>query len=267
MSAIERPILGTVCFAAKPDATGGVFLPGILGQFGTSPEPSAAYARFGTDGRVRIPRGFGPAVWDFCGITGESGAGAAGTWAIRDVVSGFDPGWGLRFPGQGPRWFAGASLNFAENLLRHRGAPAAIVFREEAGARRELSRRISSPATSGAWLERCAQRASWLATVWPGSFRILPGKRHRDARRGFDWRRVVIVLAGFRRARGARPVRPDCAAGARGRRRLPVRGERHRLSRSTPGYREWITDARARDRRAAAAVRPVCSDAEPNSLR
>jgi acetoacetyl-CoA synthetase len=37
------------------------------------------------------------------------------------------------------RWFPGATLNFAEHLLRHKGNRAAIVFRGENGARRELS--------------------------------------------------------------------------------------------------------------------------------
>jgi acetoacetyl-CoA synthetase len=38
----------------------------------------------------------------------------------------------------GARFFAGARLNFAENLLRYRDAQPAIVFRNERGARREL---------------------------------------------------------------------------------------------------------------------------------
>ena len=42
-------------------------------------------------------------------------------------------------PQLGPRWFRGARLNFAENLLRRRGGSAAIVSRDERGARRELS--------------------------------------------------------------------------------------------------------------------------------
>jgi acetoacetyl-CoA synthetase len=39
----------------------------------------------------------------------------------------------------GPGWFRGARLNFAENLLRRRGVSTAIVFRDERGARRELT--------------------------------------------------------------------------------------------------------------------------------
>jgi acetoacetyl-CoA synthetase len=38
----------------------------------------------------------------------------------------------------GARWFPGARLNFAENLLRRRDAAPALVFRSEAGERREL---------------------------------------------------------------------------------------------------------------------------------
>ncbi len=37
------------------------------------------------------------------------------------------------------RWFTGGTLNYAEHLLRHRGAKAALIFRGEDGARRTLS--------------------------------------------------------------------------------------------------------------------------------
>jgi acetoacetyl-CoA synthetase len=43
---------------------------------------------------------------------------------------------GDRMPGA--RWFVGAELNFAENLLRRRDATPAIVFRGEDGTRREI---------------------------------------------------------------------------------------------------------------------------------
>jgi len=39
----------------------------------------------------------------------------------------------------GARWLRGARLNFAENLLRHRGDAPAVIFRGEGGVRRELS--------------------------------------------------------------------------------------------------------------------------------
>src|SRR5687767_14490386 len=42
-------------------------------------------------------------------------------------------------PDVGPRWFTGARLNFAENLLRHEGDATAIVAWDERGRQRVLS--------------------------------------------------------------------------------------------------------------------------------
>ena len=39
----------------------------------------------------------------------------------------------------GARWFPGARLNFAENLLRYRDDSPALVFWNEAGRQSELS--------------------------------------------------------------------------------------------------------------------------------
>ncbi len=39
----------------------------------------------------------------------------------------------------GARWFPGATLNFAENLLRYRDARTALVFQSENGSRRQMS--------------------------------------------------------------------------------------------------------------------------------
>jgi acetoacetyl-CoA synthetase len=74
-------------------------------------------------GSVADPGGFWEAVWDFAGVVGERGAGPA-------LVD------GERMPGA--RWFPGARLNFAENLLRGPDAETAIVFRNERGDRREI---------------------------------------------------------------------------------------------------------------------------------
>jgi acetoacetyl-CoA synthetase len=73
---------------------------------------------------VDEPRAFWAELWDFCGVVASRG--------FDEVVD--DPG---RLPGA--RWFSGARLNFAENLLRRADAAPAIVFRDESGARRELS--------------------------------------------------------------------------------------------------------------------------------
>ena len=74
---------------------------------------------------VAAPAAFWDALWQFAGIVGDRGDGPA----LED---------GDRMPGA--RWFPEARLNFAENLLRP-GPPApALVFVDERGARRELSR-------------------------------------------------------------------------------------------------------------------------------
>jgi len=70
------------------------------------------------------PAAFWEALWEFAGVVGERGAGPA---LVDDH----------RMPGA--RWFPGARLNFAENLLRGPDAEPAIVFRNERGDRRELT--------------------------------------------------------------------------------------------------------------------------------
>jgi len=69
------------------------------------------------------PGPFWRAVWEFCEVVGQPGS---------RVVEDYD-----RFPGA--RWFPDARLNFAANLLRHRDAQPALVFRSETGLRSELS--------------------------------------------------------------------------------------------------------------------------------
>jgi len=68
---------------------------------------------------------FWPAVWNFCDIK------ASRQW---DCV--------LEQPEQmpGARWFSGSQLNFAENLLQHRGTQPAIISRDETGERHVVSR-------------------------------------------------------------------------------------------------------------------------------
>ena len=78
---------------------------------------------------------FWPAVWEFCGIIAES-RGAPQPW--DRVVIGAQrvapPD-----PHLGPRWFDGARLNFAENLLRFRDDREALVFWNENGVQRRLT--------------------------------------------------------------------------------------------------------------------------------
>jgi acetoacetyl-CoA synthetase len=69
---------------------------------------------------ITRPAAFWAAVWDFVGIVASTPAG--------DILD--DP---RRMPGAS--WFAGARLNFAENLLRYRDDRPAIIFRNEAMTR------------------------------------------------------------------------------------------------------------------------------------
>ncbi|MEA3277739.1 MAG: acetoacetate--CoA ligase [Pseudomonadota bacterium] len=75
---------------------------------------------------VDHPETFWPEVWRFCGVI------ASRPWT--DVLPEGD-----RMPGA--RWFVGARLNFAENLLRFRDDRPALVFRREDGLRSGLSYR------------------------------------------------------------------------------------------------------------------------------
>ena len=82
---------------------------------------SRALWRFSVDEREK----FWISMRDFAGFTAE-------TWGERVLVD------GDKMPGA--KWFPDARLNFAENLLRHRGNDDAIVFRGEDKVRRSLSR-------------------------------------------------------------------------------------------------------------------------------
>ena len=79
---------------------------------------------------VEDPAAFWPAVWRFTAMRGDPGG---------DVVIGLDR-MAPPDPSLGPRWFPSAHLNFAENLLRHRGGDIAISFSNELGRQRTLSR-------------------------------------------------------------------------------------------------------------------------------
>jgi acetoacetyl-CoA synthetase len=86
---------------------------------------------------VEHPEAFWPEVWRFCGVVAEERPGRE-PW--DDVVVGLER-MAPPDPALGPRWFTGARLNFAENLLRYADDRPAIVFWNEAGRQRELSYR------------------------------------------------------------------------------------------------------------------------------
>ena len=75
---------------------------------------------------VDRPEEFWPALWDFCGVVARC--------QPDRVVEAFD-----RMPGA--RWFPGAELNFAENLLRFDDDRPALVAANEKGPGRSLTYR------------------------------------------------------------------------------------------------------------------------------
>ena len=97
---------------------------------------------------VQEPADFWSAVWEFTDIRASQ--------PYRDVVADFG-----EFPGA--RWFPGARLNFAENLLRYRDDQPALISLQETGARQQLSYAELYAATAGV--------AQWIAQ------RIEPGDR------------------------------------------------------------------------------------------
>lgn len=103
----------------------------------SAPAADAPYAEWHS-WSCEHPELFWPAVWRHSGIVAEE------RWNREpwdEVVTGYarmaPPDADL-----GPRWFAGARLNFAENLLRTRGKSPAIIFRGEDGVRREVGRDV-----------------------------------------------------------------------------------------------------------------------------
>jgi acetoacetyl-CoA synthetase len=84
---------------------------------------------------IAEPESFWPAVWRFCGVIANERPGRA-PW--DDVLIGRDrvapPD-----PALGPRWFRGARLNFAENLLRYGDDREALVLWTEQGLQRRMT--------------------------------------------------------------------------------------------------------------------------------
>ena len=84
---------------------------------------------------VLHPEEFWPEMWRFADIIANA-HGDRDPW--DEVVHGLDR---MAPPDRdlGPRWFHGARLNFAENLLRYRGGSDAIVAWNESGRQRSVS--------------------------------------------------------------------------------------------------------------------------------
>jgi acetoacetyl-CoA synthetase len=78
---------------------------------------------------------FWAAVWRFCGVIADEREGSTPWDAVLIGGDRMAP----PDPERGPRWFLGARLNFAENLLRFRDERDALVLWTEQGAGRRLT--------------------------------------------------------------------------------------------------------------------------------
>ena len=94
---------------------------------------------------VARPDAFWPEVWEFCSVVAEERPEGK-PW--DEVVLGLDR-MAPPDPVLGPRWFIGARLNFAENLLRFGDDREALVFWNEQGRQRSLTYRDLGEAVAG----------------------------------------------------------------------------------------------------------------------
>jgi acetoacetyl-CoA synthetase len=106
--------------AAGRDSQMAAFMRRVESEQGCSFATYADLWRWSVDHRAE----FWATLWDFAGVVASRGADAV----LED---------GDSMPGS--RWFVGARLNFAENLLRYRDHRPAIIFRGEDGDEAQLS--------------------------------------------------------------------------------------------------------------------------------
>jgi hypothetical protein len=101
----------------------------------------------------------------------------------------------------GRGWFEGATLNYAENALRHGDDGAVAVIAEaEDGSRAEL--------TWAELRERVGSVAEWLRAVGCRLPRERPARGHRIPGQCGGRRGVVLLRARLRGAGGVEPIRP-----------------------------------------------------------
>ena len=164
---------------------------------------------------VTQPSSFWTAIWDFCGVRAATRGGR-----IADGPGHMRPG---------AHFFPDARLNFADNLLRASGSGPAIIFSNERAEDRtwsfdELRTDVAAVAAALRALGiRPGDRVARLSPQYPRGDR-------RRARRRRRRRRLVVLLAGLRRSRRGRSIRPDRAARGDCRGRLLLRRQEVRFA-------------------------------------
>ena len=167
---------------------------------------------------VEDPGAFWDLVWDFCGVIGEKGERLIAEAATMRET----------------RFFPDARLNFAENLLRRMGPGDAIVFRGEDKVERRLSWDELSALVSRLQQAMRAEgvgvgdRVAAMLPNMPEAIAVMLADR--VARRD-----LLLLLAGFRRTRRARPFWADRAKTVLRRRRLLVQRQAGRRRREGEG--------------------------------
>jgi acetoacetyl-CoA synthetase len=106
-----------------------------LTRFAREHAPDAAHFRALYDWSIAQPEAFWAAVWRFGAVIADERSGRAPWDAVLVGGGRMAP----PDPALGPRWFPGARLNFAENLLRRRDNRPALIFWNETGRRRDLT--------------------------------------------------------------------------------------------------------------------------------
>jgi acetoacetyl-CoA synthetase len=111
---------------------------------------------------IAEPAAFWDAVWSFGGVVGDRDASAPTVVGLDRMMP---PDIAL-----GPRWFPGARLNFAENLLRVRGDGPALIAWTEDGPRRTVTfdqLRAEVAAVAGALLAHGVRAGDRVAGYLP----------------------------------------------------------------------------------------------------
>jgi len=134
-------------WSPSPDQVEGAHLTRFMREVGIGDWPALH------EWSCREREAFWARVWRFCGVVADERPGRD-PW--DEVLVGRDrvapPHHAL-----GPKWFTGARLNFAENLLRHRDDREALVFWNEHGRQRAMTyRELASEAARFAGALRSA---------------------------------------------------------------------------------------------------------------
>src|SRR5918999_4550849 len=132
----DRPATDVPLWAPSPEQVARANLTAFAGRARAAGATGSDYGSLYA-WSIQAPERFWPEVWRFCGIIADERSGGDPWDEVligRDRVAPPDPE-------LGPRWFSGARLSFAENLLRFDDDREALVQWNERGRQRSLTYR------------------------------------------------------------------------------------------------------------------------------